>query len=157
MDRWKNKTLMHVWEWSIKVFSLVYRPVIVVLAVHNMEIILKTLLYLLNYIALRCIWVNWLPPFPVVLISLIEETMISNTIAWDLVNILHLICVLMHSASLIKEFLILCMVKLIILWVSHVCPIIPSRNRSRSRHVSTVKIIKSSNLALSMVNDIMIN
>ena len=49
------------------------------------------------------------------LVSLLEETMISDTIAGHLVNVLQLICVLVCSAPLIKKFLVVCVVPTIIL------------------------------------------
>lgn len=139
MDWWKNKSLMHVWKWPIKVLSLVHRSMIVIFAIHYVEIVLKSLFYLLYDVALRCIRVNWFSPLPVILVSLIKETVISNSIAWDFVNVFHLISVLMHSASLIEELFILCVIKFIILWVCNVCPIIPSWNCSWPRHISSVK------------------
>jgi hypothetical protein len=49
------------------------------------------------------------------LIALVKETVVTDAIARYLVNILHLIGVLVRSAPLIKEFLVLRVVVLVVL------------------------------------------
>lgn len=49
------------------------------------------------------------------LIPLVKETVVSDAITGHLVNILHLIGVLVCSAPLIEEFLVLRVVELVVL------------------------------------------
>ena len=57
---------MHIREWSVEVLTFINWSVVIVLTIHNLEIILKTMLNLLYDVALRSIWVNWLSSFPVI-------------------------------------------------------------------------------------------
>lgn len=49
------------------------------------------------------------------LVPFIEEAVISNAVAWNFINVLHLIGVLVGTASLIEKFLVLRVVELIVL------------------------------------------
>lgn len=111
----EDETLVHIREGSIEVLPLVHWSVKIVLAVHHVEIILESLLYLFDDVALRGIWVDWFSPFPVVLVSLVKETMVSNSIARHFVDVLHLVCVLVHATPFVKEFLVLSVIKLVVL------------------------------------------
>ena len=66
VDWRKDEALVHVRERSVKVLTLVHRAIVVVLAVHHLEVILEALLNLLDYVALGRIWVNRLSSLPVV-------------------------------------------------------------------------------------------
>lgn len=57
---------MHIRKRSVEVLALVNRAIIIILTVHHLEIILESLLDLLNYVALGRIWVHWLSSLPVV-------------------------------------------------------------------------------------------
>jgi uncharacterized membrane protein YbhN (UPF0104 family) len=57
---------MHIRERSVEVLTLINWAIVIVLTVHHLEIILESLLNLLNYIALRRIWVDWLSSLPVI-------------------------------------------------------------------------------------------
>jgi hypothetical protein len=119
---------MHIRERSVEVLTLIYWAIIIILTIHYLEVTLESLLDLLNYIAFGCIWVHWLSSLPVVFIPLIKETMVADAIAGHLINILHLIRILMCSATFIKEFLILRVIECIVLRVCHIGSIIPCRN-----------------------------
>ena len=62
------------------------------------------------------------------LISLLKEAVVSDTVTGHLINILHLIGILMSSASFIEEFFVLRVVELVVLRVCDIGPIIPCWN-----------------------------
>lgn len=66
MDRRKDEALVHIRERSIEVFALIDRAIMVILAVHNLEIELEALLNLLDDVAFRGVGIYWLSSFPVV-------------------------------------------------------------------------------------------
>jgi len=136
MNRRKDKALMHVREWSIEVFPLVNRAVIIIFTVHHMEIILESRLYLFDNITFRSIWINWLSSFPVVLIPLLEKLVIPNSIAWHFVNVLHLIGVLVGTASLIEKLFVLRVVELVVLRVGYIGSVVPRRNLAWPWHIN---------------------
>jgi len=49
------------------------------------------------------------------LVPFIKEAVISNTIAWNFINVLHLIGVLVGTTSLVEKLLVLRVVELIVL------------------------------------------
>lgn len=128
MNGREDEALVHVRKRSIKVLPLVDWTVIVIFTVHHLEIWLESSLYLLNNIAFRRIWVNWLPSFPVVFVPFLEKAMISNSIAGHLVNILHLISVLVRSASFVEKLLVVSVIRPVIFRVGHMGPIVPGWN-----------------------------
>lgn len=66
MNRRKDETLVHVGKGAIKVLTLIYRTMPIILTVHNLEVGLEALFDLLYDVALRGIGVDWLASLPVV-------------------------------------------------------------------------------------------
>jgi len=62
----EDEALVHVGEGSVEVLAFVYWPLEIVLAIHNLKIILKPMFNLFNDVALGRIWVNWLSSLPVI-------------------------------------------------------------------------------------------
>ena len=150
----EDESLVHIWKGPVKVLSFIYRTVIIVLTIHYLKIRLEALLNLLNYVAFWSIRINWLSSFPIIpknfcklinrkivgsnlLVPLLEKTMISDSVAGYLVNVLQLICILMSTASLIEKFLVVSVVRSIVFWICHVSTVIPRCNCAWPRKFNT--------------------
>ena len=138
MDGREHEALVHVVDWSVKVLSFCLGSINVIFAIHNLKVTLESVLYFFSIIFISRIRVDRLATLPIIFGLFIEETVITGTIRWCFVNILDVICVLMRSASLVEELLVLSMVVLIVLAIGNIRSVVPSRNPAISWLVDTL-------------------
>lgn len=136
MNWGESVSLLDIIYWPIKVLSFSFGSSMIILAEHNLEIIDELTLDDFSHESFRWLWINRLPPLPIIFCFFIKEAMVSYTVWRSFVNIFYLISVLMRSTTLIKKFLILCMVMRIIFTVCDRGSIIPWRYLFRPRQIN---------------------
>jgi hypothetical protein len=136
MNRRKCESLMNVIYRPIEIFPLCLWSMVIVLAIHYLEIISELLFDYFSHESFGRFWIDRLSSFPIELCLLVKETMISYSVGGCLINVFNLISVLMRSTTLIEEFLKLSMVVSIVFTVSNLSSVVPSWNFSRSWHIN---------------------
>jgi hypothetical protein len=100
-------------------------PVIVVLAVLDMEFVLETSLKILNHHHLFAARRNRVTSLPVVLDRLVISFVLTVTIRWRLVNVLERIFILWASLRLVEEALVLRVPLVVVLAINQLEVIVP--------------------------------
>lgn len=127
MLRREHEALLYVIDGAVEVLSFWGVSVMIVFAIHNIEIIYKTVSHMCNLMLTRWISINRRPVFPIILWLLIKEWEFLLTIRRRLKNILKLVCVLMIVTTFIEKLLELGVIKMVIFTVCYMCSIIPRR------------------------------
>lgn len=68
----------------------------------------------------------------------IEKVVISDTIGWRFIDVLHLIGILVLTTVLVEILLIVCMVTMIVFAVSNISTVIPCRYIFTSRKIDSI-------------------
>ena len=146
---------MHIIDGSIKIFTFCYWSIDIIFTSHYLKVFTELSLNIFGLIFIWRIRVNRLATLPIIpkvenkfiskfhqIVNLLgfflEETVITDTIRRRFVYVLNVVGVLMRSASLVKEFLILSVVGRIILAISHVSSVIPCWCPATSWIVNTI-------------------
>ena len=125
-------------HWSIEIFSLSDWSIVVVFGVHHLEITLKISMQFLRFKSIRWLWVNWLSSVPIIFHTIIVVREFFNSVGRCFYEVFVLISVLPGSRFLIKELFEMCVIAMIIFWISNLCSVVPSLYMSASRHLNAI-------------------
>ena len=154
MDRRKHKSLVHIIDGSIKIFTFCHWSIDIIFTSHYLKVFTELSL---NIFGLKFIWrirVNRLATIPIIpkventfiskiyqIVNLLgfflEETVITDTIRRRFVYVLNIVSVLMRSASLVEVLLILSVVVMIVLTISNISSVVPCWDSAISRLINT--------------------
>ena len=158
---------MHIIDGSIKIFTFCHWSIDIIFTSHYLKVFTELSLNIFGLIFIWRIRVNRLATIPIIpkventfiskiyqIVNLLgfflEETVITDTIRRRFVYVLNMVSVLMRSASLVEEFLILSVIGRIILAISHVSSVIPYWCSAISWIVNTIirKVLISNQIFL---------
>jgi len=123
-------------HWSVEIFSFSYRSINVIFRIHHLEITLKISMQFLRFKSIGWFWVNWLSSVPIIFYTIIVIGEFFNSVGWCFDQVFVLVCVLPDSWFLIKELFKMCVIAMIIFWISNLCSVVPSLHMSASRHLN---------------------
>ena len=132
-EQWiEYTTFFLVYYRLIEVFSFIFRQIFVVFWIHNLEIVLVTIVLTIIFLPLNWIWVDRLTSIPVIFYFFVIERIVPNTIWRCFINVFEMISILNSSFSFIKEFLIMSMSQFVIHTICDMGSVIPCLNTFRA-------------------------
>jgi len=124
----KQEPFVNVIDGPVEILPLVFRSVVVVLAIHHVEVLDEPILDEVLQVLLLGSRGNRRPLFPVKLRLLVKEGEIPLTVRRCLVDVLELIGVLLPSTVLVKELLVLSVVRGVIFGKCDMGSVVPRRH-----------------------------
>ena len=118
------KTCLLVLIRLTKIFSHWSNTIVIIFAIHHLEIILERIFNGFSTISFKWLWIYWLSSIPIIFYFLIIEFVILIPIGWCFINVFQIISILFLTHILIKIWFILCMIALIIFAVNDMCSVI---------------------------------
>ena len=122
-----------------KIFANWSNTIIVIFAIHHLEIMLEWIFNALSKTSFYWFWIYWLSSIPIIFYLLIVKCVILIAIRWRFIYIFQLISILFLTHILIKILFVLSMITMVVFTINHMCSVIKLWYSFVSWKISTIK------------------